>query len=47
MRKHFAILLFTVISTICCHAEITMSQCVDKALANYPLIKKYDLIAST
>lgn len=47
MRKHFTILLFTVISTICCHAEITMSQCVDKALANYPLIKKYDLIAST
>lgn len=47
MRKHFAILLFTVISMICCHAEITMSQCVDKALANYPLIKKYDLIAST
>ncbi len=47
MKKYLSILLFTVISTICCHAEITMSQCVDKALANYPLIKKYDLIAST
>lgn len=47
MRKYLSIFLFTVISTVCCHAEITMSQCVDKALANYPLIKKYDLIAST
>lgn len=47
MRKHFAILLVTVISTLCCHAEITMSQCVDKALANYPMIRQYNLIAST
>lgn len=47
MKKYLSILLVTVISTLCCHAEITMSQCVDKALANYPMIRQYNLIAST
>ena len=27
--------------------EITIEQCVEKAVGNYPLVKKYDLLAKT
>lgn len=42
-----------ILSVLCCllpalfmHAEITIEQCVEKAMANYPAIKKYNLMAT-
>ncbi len=29
------------------HAQITLEQCVERAQENYPLIKKYELLART
>lgn len=39
--------LLCLASALAMSAEVTIEQCVQKAEANYPLIKKYDLIALT
>lgn len=43
MRQAFITFLLCVISFIPIHAEITIEWCVDKAMAHYPVIKKYCL----
>lgn len=43
MRQTFITFLLCVISFIPIHAEITIEWCVEKAMAHYPVIKKYYL----
>ena len=43
MRQTFITFLLCVISFIPIHAEITIEWCVDKAMAHYPVIRKYGL----
>lgn len=45
MRIRIIPLLFSLLSATFMNAEVTIERCVEKAMANYPAIKKYDLMA--
>lgn len=47
MKKIISVFLFGVIASFCADAQITIEECVRLATENYPLIKKYDLLAET
>lgn len=47
MKKFITSILISVLSAIGLQAQITIEQCVEKAGANYPLIKKYGLLSAT
>lgn len=47
MRKEIIILILSIVSPLMATAGLTIEQCVEKACDNYPMVKKYDLLAST
>lgn len=47
MRKGIIILILSILSPLLATAGLTIEQCVEKACNNYPMVKKYDLLAST
>lgn len=47
VRNKLLILLLSLISYMGAAAEVTIEECVDKAMANYPLVRKYGLMAAT
>ncbi len=47
MRKGIIILILSILSPLLATAGLTIEQCVEKACDNYPMVKKYDLLAST
>lgn len=47
MRKEIIILILSILSPLLATAGLTIEQCVEKACDNYPMVKKYDLLAST
>lgn len=47
MKKISVIILLAVLLPLSAFADITLDYCLDKAEANYPLIKKYGLIEKT
>lgn len=46
MRSKIGSILIVLLSVLSAHAEVTIEQCVEKAIANYPLVRKYNLIAA-
>ena len=47
MKNIFAGIFLTAVGAFAAHADITIEDCVRKAEANYPLIKKYELLSAT
>lgn len=47
MKKPIILLFCLVIAPLCVTAQITIEQCVEKAMENYPEIRKYDLVSAT
>lgn len=47
MKARLIIVLLTLLSSALANADVTLEQCVEKATANYPLIKKYNLTKAT
>lgn len=47
MRKEIIILILSIVSPLMATAGLTIEQCVEKACDNYPMVKKYDLLAYT
>lgn len=47
MRKGIIILILSILSPLLATAGLTIEQCMEKACDNYPMVKKYDLLAST
>lgn len=47
MRKGIIILILSILSPLLATAGLTIEQCVEKARDNYPMVKKYDLLAAT
>lgn len=47
MKKLIILFLCLVIAPLCLTAQITIEQCVEKAMENYPEIRKYDLVSMT
>lgn len=47
MKKSIILLFCLVIAPLCVTAQITIEQCVEKAMENYPEIRKYDLVSMT
>ena len=47
MRKGIIILIWSILSPLLATAGLTIEQCVEKARDNYPMVKKYDLLAYT
>lgn len=47
MRHAVVCAVLCVISSLGLHAGITVEECVDKAIANYPLVRKYGLMTAT
>jgi len=47
MRKGIIILILSILSPLLATAGLTIEQCVEKARDNYPMVKKYDLLAYT
>lgn len=47
MRKEIIILILSIVSPLMATAGLTIEQCVEKARDNYPMVKKYDLLAYT
>lgn len=47
MKKLIILFLCLVIAPLCLTAQITIEQCVEKAMENYPEIRKYDLVSAT
>ncbi len=46
MRIRIISILYCLLPTLLMHAEVTIEQCVEKAMANYPAIKKYNLMSA-
>lgn len=46
MRIRIIPLLLLLVSPLLTKAEVTIEQCVEKAMAHYPTIKKYNLLAA-
>lgn len=47
MKRVVIILLSGLLFSLTLSAEVTIEECVEKAFANYPIVKKYDLMAAT
>lgn len=47
MKRIITTLLISVLSWWMLHAEITIDECVAKAEANYPVVRKYSLLTAT
>lgn len=47
MKKYILILLGMIFPALGMRAALTIGECIDKAEANYPIIKKYDLLSAT
>lgn len=47
MKKPIILLFCIIIAPLCVTAQITIEQCVEKAMENYPEIRKYDLVSMT
>lgn len=47
MKIKIILALLCLLPSFCISAEVTIEQCVQKALSNYPAIKKYNLIAAS
>ena len=47
MKNSVTAILFCLITAVGLHAEITIDECVSKAEAHYPSVRKYDLLAAT
>lgn len=47
MRYIFVTTAICLFSSFCLNAEITLEQCVQNSVDNYPTIKKYDLLSAT
>lgn len=47
MRKGIIILILSILSPLLATAGLTIEQCVEKARDNYPMVKKYNLLAYT
>ena len=47
MKKPIILLFCLIIAPLCVTAQITIEQCVEKAMENYPEIRKYDLVSMT
>lgn len=47
MKKPIILLICLIIAPLCLTAQITIEQCVEKAMENYPEIRKYDLVSAT
>lgn len=47
MKIRIISLLFGLLPALLAHAGVTIEQCVEMAMANYPTIKKYDLMATS
>ena len=47
MKKPIILLFCIIIAPLCVTAQITIEQCVEKAMENYPEIRKYDLVSAT
>lgn len=48
MKREIVLAVLALVAYMGLHAKtVTIEQCVDKAEENYPLIKKYDLLAAT
>lgn len=47
MKSQFIAAILCFVSSLSLFAEVTIEQCVDKAVANYPIIKKYNLLATS
>jgi len=47
MRKQFLVILLSIICQLSSMAQLTVEVCQEKAKANYPLVKQYDLIEQT
>ena len=47
MRKFAVILVLSVIIPLSAFPDITLGYCLDKAMENYPLIKKYGIVEKT
>lgn len=45
MKTNIISILLCLSSTIFAHSQVTIEQCVEKALTNYPVIQKYNLIS--
>lgn len=46
MRPQLIMTLLVFMSSLCLQAEVTIEQCVQKAMENYPLVRKYDLMTA-
>lgn len=47
MKNSIIAILLCLFTTVGIHAEITIEECVAKAEAHYPSVRKYDLLAAT
>lgn len=47
MKKPIILFFCLIIAPLCVTAQITIEQCVEKAMENYPEIRKYDLVSAT
>jgi outer membrane efflux protein len=47
MKRVVIIPLLGLLFSLTLNAEVTIEECVEKALVNYPIVKKYDLMAAT
>lgn len=47
MNKPIILLFCLIIAPLCVTAQITIEQCVEKAMENYPEIRKYDRVSAT
>ena len=47
MKRVVIILLLGLLFSLTLNAEVTIEECVEKALVNYPIVKKYNLMAAT
>lgn len=46
MKIRIIPLLFCLLTSLLMRAEVTIEQCVEKAMANYPAIRKYNLLSA-
>lgn len=46
MKSTLILILLCITSSLSLYGEITIEQCVQKAIANYPVIKKYSLLTT-
>lgn len=47
MKRLIIPAVFAILGFLCAHAQVTIEDCVRLAKDNYPLIKKYNLVAAT